>query len=154
MKRCATLNDLRPSPTKSCVSFVTVPWWTRKIPILPTNGSMTTLKTCARTCFFGSGSERNSSVPDPLKNNGGLPAFGLGASLMRISSIWDTPALRRRLHQSRRDHLDAGARVDDDGCRLSRVERADRLTDEIGKSRRIDQMNPRATRLEVHERCA
>src|SRR5437016_11140342 len=58
-------------------------------------------------------------------------------------------ALRGPLHHPRRDHLDARARVDDDGCRLNRVERADRLTDEIGKSRRIDQMNPRATRLEV-----
>ena len=58
--RWPTLNGLRPSPMKSCVSLVTVPWCTRKTPSLPTNGSTTTLNTCASTCFFGSGSERNS----------------------------------------------------------------------------------------------
>ena len=32
-----------------------VPWCTRKMPSLPTNGSIVTLKTCAMTCFAGSG---------------------------------------------------------------------------------------------------
>ncbi len=258
MKRWPTLNGLRPSPTKSCVSRVTVPWCTRKMPSLPTNGSITTLNTCASTCFAGSGSEWNSIAlaPSPLVNRGGLPSVGLGRSLSKIvqqfrhagagarrheahghemslaqrllerrvqllgldlalargtatsaprrprrpgrrarvrrldrreirlaggieeavddslaavrgqvdrqaflaergldrgeharaastfsASILLTMITRQSLrlaahvHHARRDHLDAGLRVDDDRRRLDGVERADRLADEIGKAR-------------------
>ena len=92
--RWPTLNGLRPSPTKSWVSRVTVPWCTRNTPSLPTNGSTTTLKTCASTCWRGSGSERNStaSAPTPLVNSGGLPSVGFGASLTSTSTSSATPA--------------------------------------------------------------
>ena len=50
-----TLNGLRPSPTNSWLSRVTVPWCTRNTPSLPTNGSTLPLNTCATTCFAGSG---------------------------------------------------------------------------------------------------
>ena len=58
------------------------------------------------------------------------------------------------LHHARRDHLDAGTRVDDDRRRLDRVERADRLADEIGEAGSVDQMNARALRFEVQKRRA
>ncbi len=53
--RCAILIGLRASPTSSCAPGRTVPWCTRKMPSLPTNGSIVTLNTCATTCFAGSG---------------------------------------------------------------------------------------------------
>ena len=69
----------------------------------------------------------------------------------------DQPAqapLARPLHHPRRDHLHARARVDDHRGRLDRVERADRLADEIGKARRVDQVDARPLRLEVEQRRA
>ena len=54
-------------------------------------------------------------------------------------------ALRRPVHHPRRDHLDAGLRVDDDGRGLDRVERADRLADEVGKPGRVDRGGSRVS---------
>ncbi len=63
-------------------------------------------------------------------------------------------ALPRPVHHARGDHLDACLRVDHDGGGLDRVERADRLTDEIGEAGGIDQVDPGAVDVEVHYRRA
>ena len=60
----------------------------------------------------------------------------------------------RPLHHPRRDHLHAGLRVDDDGGRLDRVERADRLPDEVGEARGVDDVHARAAGLAVEQRRA
>ena len=64
------------------------------------------------------------------------------------------PALGRPLHHPRRDHLDAGLRVDHDRRRLDGVERADRLPDEIGEPGRVDDVNARAVGLAMQQRRA
>ena len=93
--RCAILMGLRASPTSSWAPAFTVPWCTRKMPSLPTNGSIETLNTCAMTCFDGSGSTltRTASGPSPLRNGGGLPSVGFGASFSRtrVSSAMPAP---------------------------------------------------------------
>src|SRR5262252_752499 len=92
--RCPTLNGRLPLPTKSCVFGVIVPWCTRKIPTLPTKGSITTLNTCASACAFAPGTAKNScaSAPSPLRKGGALPSVAFGASLTNTSSSSSIPA--------------------------------------------------------------
>jgi hypothetical protein len=94
MNRWPTLKGLRPSPTYSWLSLVTVPWCTRKMPILPTYGSTVTLKTWASTCCAGSGVAcmGTAASPSPFRKSGGLPSVGLGSSLTMMSSSSATPA--------------------------------------------------------------
>src|SRR6267142_1118817 len=94
VNRCPTLNGRRPSPTKSGVFGVIVPWCTRKIPTLPTKGSMTTLNTCASTCAFAPGTAKNScaSAPSPFRNGGALPSVAFGARSAKMSSSAAMPA--------------------------------------------------------------
>ena len=112
--RWPTLNGFRPSPMKSCVSRVTVPWCTRNTPSLPTNGSIITLNTCASTCFAGSGSEWNSSA---------ARAFALGeqrrialgrdwaaASTKTVEQLGDARAGARR-HEADRDQVPFAQRL-------------------------------------------
>jgi hypothetical protein len=63
---------------------------------------MMTLKTCARTCFFGSGSAWNSSpsVPADFRNGGGLLSVALGARRARISRNSATPGAGARGHEA------------------------------------------------------
>ena len=63
-------------------------------------------------------------------------------------------ACSRPVHHPRGDHLRTRRRVDDDRCRLDCIERADRLADEVGIARRIDQMNPRTRAFQMHQRRA
>ena len=71
------------------------------------------------------------------------------ASILLTMIMRHSRALRRPVHHARRDHLDAGLRVDDDRRGLDRVERADRLPEEIGKAGRVDQVDARVLRVEV-----
>ena len=63
-------------------------------------------------------------------------------------------ALGRPIHHSRRDHLESRLRAYDNRRRLHGVERADRLPDEIGEARRVDQVDPRVLGIDVHDRRA
>ena len=62
--------------------------------------------------------------------------------------------LRGPVHHARSDHFDAGRSIDHDGCRLHRVERADRLADEIGKAGSVDHVHPRPLRFQMQHRRA
>ena len=55
-------------------------------------------------------------------------------------------ALARPVHHPRAHHLDAGRGVDDDRRGLDRLERRQRLADEIGVARRVDQVDARVAR--------
>ena len=94
MNRWLTLKGLRPSPMYSWLLGVTVPWCTRKMPILPTKGSTVTLNTWASTCAEGSGVAciGTAASPSPLRKSGALPSVGLGNNLTITSSNSRTPA--------------------------------------------------------------
>ena len=64
-------------------------------------------------------------------------------------------ALARRgvLHHAHRHRLDAGRRVDDDRRRLDRLERRQALAEEVGRARRVDEVDARlAVRQVQHAR--
>ncbi len=61
-------------------------------------------------------------------------------------------ALLRPAHHARTDHLDAVLRVDHHAHGLHRIECTDRLADEIGEARRVEQMHVRLLVLEVQHR--
>ena len=74
---------------------MTVPWWTRKTPSLPTYGSCVTLNTCASTCCAGSAARRAAAARRRLRLSGtagGLPSVGFGSSRANTSSSSATPA--------------------------------------------------------------
>ncbi len=77
----------------------------------------------------------------------------LGVDLVDDDKAAQT-AFGRPVHHSRGNHLDAGLRADDHRRGLHGIERADRLTEKIGKSGRIDQVDTRVLRIEMHDRCA
>jgi len=63
-------------------------------------------------------------------------------------------ALLRVLHEAAGHHLDAVLGVDDDRRGLDGIEGTDRLTDEIGKSGRVDDVHTRVLALQVKNRGA
>ena len=134
--------------------------------------------TWSTRAWCASATDEKSASPEGLKKQSTTfvpPAAGrlIGRhSLPNVCWIWSRILLRvgvvgvdpvhddeaaklapaRPIHHARRDHLDAGLRVDDDRCGLDRIERADRLPDEIGEAWRVDQVDARIRRVEVQHR--
>ena len=58
------------------------------------------------------------------------------------------------VHHARGDHLDAALRIDDDRGGFHRIERADRLADEVRKPGRVEQVHTRRRKIQVQHRGA
>ena len=115
---------------------MTVPWWTRNTPSLPTNGSTVTLNTCARTCSFGSGAAASgfASAPFAAQEVGRVGLARMGQQLDDdVEQLGDAGAGSRR-DEADRDQVAFAQRLLERRVQLGGVDVAvvEIAVDEVG----------------------